>query len=203
MKENQFEKAAEIINFSHGPEFLNEAINYLEQRGIKPDQGKNYYLRPGTEVYKSFLNFFASELENLPFNDEVGKTIKMRRDAKEVITRLTEYLRIKYDDISQLSKWDNKDLERIADIFNGNLEVFKNEIYPQHNIEGIGYNVDLSAVRYGDRYVPLGIILERRYVTIKNGFKVLDHGFLRLDLQSGLLSIDLEEFPTSNIHLGS
>jgi hypothetical protein len=87
-------------------------------------------------------------------------------------------------------------------MFQGSLEVFKNEIYPRHGINGIGYNIDLSAgegVSEGRK--PMGIILERRYISNTGGFKVMDHGFLTLDLPSGRLKLDLDESPTSNVHL--
>jgi hypothetical protein len=191
-----------VHTFPHGKEFLLQALKYLEAEKFKPEYGKNYRLQPGTKAYISFVSFLIEELQNLPFDNQVGKTIKMRSDTEEVIQRLINYIKNKLLEVSKSGKWTKEDLDTIEDIFQEWLEVFKNEIYPKHNIDGVGYSVDLSAsISSDDKYVPSGMILGRRFVSNANGFKVVDHGFLNLSFRTGILSMDLDEFPTSNVHL--
>lgn len=192
--------------FPHGREFLSEAIRYLEARGIKPKWGLNYHLKPGIKEYEVFFNFLLQELDRLPFNNQVGKTYLMRKDAQEVVTKLKAYLSEKFRNVHDGSPWDKSDLKEIEDVFTpGGMEVFKNEIYSSHNIEGVGYNLDLSGTGSIDddrKMKPGGFRLERRYVTTHDGLKVMDHGFFEIDFSTGSLDMDLEEFPTVRIHKG-
>lgn len=52
-----------------------------------------YRLKYNDRWYVTFLDFLTQELDNLPFNNEIGETILMRRDAKEVVGGLASYLK--------------------------------------------------------------------------------------------------------------
>ncbi len=201
--ESKSEKIPSKI-FLKGKGFLADAISYLKSEGVKPEWGKNYIVRPGSEVYFNFLNFLIEEMKALPFENEMGNTIDMRGgDAKEVIKQLTEYLEKKKKVIAEGGVWDPVDIEEIADIFSEfRLEVFKNEIYPSHAMDGMGYNVDLSIDKVENAWVPGDIKFERRYISNTDGFKVLDQGFINIALHSGRMHLDLDEWPTRNVHRG-
>jgi hypothetical protein len=194
-------EAPEIQDFPHGADFLNQAISYLEKNGINPDWGKVYHLEPGSTAYNSFFAFLISELENLPFNNEMGDTMLQRIDAKQCVAQLITYLKEQLVTITQTKKWALGKQDQILPMFQDDLlEVFKNEIYPKHKKEGIGYNLDLSARNLSGTNEPSGIVLERRLITNSGQFRVMDHGFFNLNLISGTLKMDLEEFPTTHVH---
>ncbi|MBI4120738.1 MAG: hypothetical protein HY457_00575 [Parcubacteria group bacterium] len=198
-------KEKPLHTFPRGKEFLTDAQQYVREQGVEPISVDYYYLKPGNAVYDSFLAFFIQELERLPFRNEAGKTLAMRDDAEAVVQRLVAYLKKKQSQVlsSVGGRWLPEDISQIEDIFQGWLEVFKNEIYEQHGIEGVGYNVDLSAfMGKGGRNVPAGIRIERRYVTTRGGMRLVDNGFFELSLSSGALKLDLQEGETGNVHTG-
>ncbi|MDE1920303.1 MAG: hypothetical protein KGI24_02510 [Candidatus Omnitrophica bacterium] len=183
---------------THGGGFLKEAVGFLNSRGLKPQWGNTYVLYPRMPLYNTFLDFLTEELGRLPFNNETGQTVLMRKDAREVVARLRGYLQRRLDMIEASGPW-NGHTESIADIFHKNsLEVFKNEIYPRHGINGTGYNLDLAV---DGNHAPAFLKLERRQVVQESGgIKVYNDGVLTLRLTDGALILDLERIPTSNVH---
>lgn len=188
---------------SRGKNFPAEAVALLEAEGVEPVWGRVYMLSPSTPIYRTFLHTLLMELEGLPFDDKVGKTILMRRDAKEVAEKLTGYVQKRFDEVTRTGVWSAEEISELTDIFEGLLEVFKNEIYPEHHIDGIGYNVDLTAAltRAGARS-PAEIVLERRYVTTDDGFSVTENGKFKLNLRTGGLTLEFDEYATPNVHTG-
>ncbi|MCM8780228.1 MAG: UPF0489 family protein, partial [Candidatus Omnitrophica bacterium] len=180
-----------------GPHFSSEAQTLLKTLGVSPTDGL-YFLRPGMPGYYTFLNFIIAVLGNLPFNNEAGKTFLMRKDAKEVIARLIAYLEKARGQLSKDYVWDGKDAEDIRDIFmlseskKMGLELFKNEIYPEHGIDGIGYNLDLHyATDLGMSRDNYGLTLEIYYISAESGFSVVRQASLKLDFRSGMITMDL------------
>lgn len=195
------EVAESISPFSHGEEFLDQAKEFFNKKGVEPEWGEIYNLNSESEGYKAFLKFFIEELDSLPFNDEVGETHLRRPDARDVVDRLKEYLLKKLNEVQGGQEWSNKDIGEIEDMFRDHLEVFKNEIYTSHGVDGVGYSLDLHVLNKDGVEIPSGVVLERRYISQKDGdIEVLDNGFFNLDLQSGHLRMDLEEFPSSGVH---
>ena len=185
-----------------GPEFIEKAKGLLSVDGIKPLHDKVYRLEPGTRVHDEFLRFFINELKALPFENEVGETKLMRRDAREVVMRLIAYVEQK---ATQKTKWSMQEYSKIKDIFEGRrLEVFKNELYPEHGIDGICYNLDLSV--WGDLSaiglprMPNEIILERFYIMARTEkLKGYYNGKITLRLD-GTLLVDLSKDDLLNMH---
>ncbi|MDO9066050.1 MAG: hypothetical protein Q7U96_03080, partial [Chloroflexota bacterium] len=148
-------------------------------------------------VHRDLITIFLSELEKLPFNNEIGQTILMRQDAESVIKRLIDYIRRHSVQEETIGQWDEKSIEEISDLFAsyGNLEVFKSEIYSYMQTEGICYNVDLGI--FGD--TGFYIVLER-FMVKQNPLRVTMVSQVRLSLKSGKLSIDLQKLPIRNVH---
>jgi hypothetical protein len=183
--------------------FPREAKAWLDAQGIAPEYGSNYRLRPESPGHRLFTEFLLTELEGLPFDGSQGAAIPMRSDAKEVVGRLAAFVRARLQEMDRGEAWNSAAVSEIADIFaDGRLEVFKNEIYASHRMDGVGYNIDLSADHHDGRLTPAELILERRRVEAKEGLKVTDNGFFTLSLKTGTLAMDIEEFPTANVHTG-
>ena len=126
----------------------------------------------------------------------------MRPDAKEVVDRLVAYIEGKIQELETGFSWTDQNISEINDIFQGRLQVFKNEIYPQHGIDGIGYGLDLSVLRDGKKMPEaIDITLARYHVTQQNKFNVFYNGAFELNLRSGILVLDLARGNVPNIHL--
>jgi hypothetical protein len=80
-------------------------------------------------------------------------------------------------------------------------EVFKNEIYPEHGISGVGYNLDLISEVEDGRHIIIGIILERYRIT-HNPFSVFDDVAFEYNIFSRRLTLELFGSPTTNVHFG-
>ncbi len=161
----------------------------------------HYRLMPGMPVYLPFLEFLIEELKGLPLNNEVGETILMRSDAREVVAKFVAYLEEQKMGLEDRSRWIEGN-ERFQDTYKDwRLEVFKNEIYRRMNRDGVCYSVDLSAAGTGDDFTPIGLILERYYVdareTNPEGLTVTTNGSLEVFLSDGEIRVDTVEMRTN------
>lgn len=180
---------------SHGRGFLAQATQLMRVEEVTPAWGDTYVLEAGGRAHEIFLTFLRDELRALPFHNEVGETILMRSDAQDVVGRFVNYLTAKIEQVKREKQWDSGDLGTLNDIFapGAGYEVFKNEIYRQHNIEGIGYSLDLRS--------PFPkIILNRYHVSWQRHDPVMETGKLILELSSGLLTIELGKEWPANVH---
>lgn len=110
-------------------------IDLLKGKGFQRPEGTVYFVPKTSQEYEQIKLLAIGILENLPFNNEIGDTRLMREDAKKVVSEIIEALQGK------------KSWEEIQWLFKsfGYLEVFKNLVYPKHNIpSAICYNVDLT-----------------------------------------------------------
>jgi len=130
----------------------------IEAKKLLPD---GYILFPKSKNYTVFLHFLINELQELPFEDELGETELLRDDAKEIVNKLVEYLSIQSKRIKKGAEWD-LDQSIISQIYNIEFyEVFKNIINPDTGLEGICYSLDL-AIDGNNR--PIGFSLDRYFV---------------------------------------
>jgi hypothetical protein len=196
----EMKKVDEKPIFSRDNKFVSEALALLKSRGSEPEWGKVFFLPHGTELHKIFFSFLIQELENLPFNNEVGESIPIRDDAKEAVRILTGYLKKRLGDLENGKKWSTNFPKEVKEIFRGGLEVFKNQIYPEHGISGIGYNLDLASNGSGRKAEPSKIVLERYYVEAGKKFDVTSNGVIGMFLSNGEMRLDLDDEHRRNIH---
>jgi hypothetical protein len=145
-----------------------------------------YILNPKSNNYNMFLDFLINELKELPFKDEVGETIYMRHDAKEVVTKLIDYLSIQSKRIQKNKEWDLS-LDLISPIYNYQFyEVFKNIIPPNTNLKGICYSLDLVI---DGKNNPLRFTLDRYSVqSKKDNVEVYRNGCMDL-FYNGIIKV--------------
>lgn len=178
----------EAENFS----FRNEASKFLDGCGIKPTYGQVYFLGTRDPGYSHFLSQLATHLERLPMQNEIGETTLMRDDAALVIAGLKDFLRSQDGRLKDGKSWDSQELHEIrAHFVSGRLEVYKNEIYPAHKINGTGYNLDLSMC--GEH--ASAIILEIYTVSQMPKFTVDRQGSFQINVANGAMILDLSEWP--------
>jgi hypothetical protein len=126
-----------------------------------------------------------------------------RDDAQDVVETLKAFVRKRFHGFKENAIWD-PDTSELREIFTGDLEVFKNEIYLRHKIEGIAYNLDLSNFYVRGGKIPSNIVLDRFLVqqspADKTGVRVFSHGTIDLNLVSGTLKIDLNQDQVVNVH---
>jgi len=185
----------------HDDNFTKDGLRLLQE--CTPKYDLVYHLTVTDKQYQSFLQFLIEELDSLPYDNTVGKTILMRADAKKVVTDLSENLKSQLERISCGREWNNK-IKSIENYFCDQLEVFKNEIYPGMNRCGIGYNLDL-----GNLYLlPITelFVLERYFVDARgenhSRFTIRRNGRIELRFFDGKMSVDLSEDEPGGIHLG-
>ena len=134
----------------------------------------------------------------LPFDQRVGRVFLLRPDAKEVVKQLTQFILDKGTKLDENPHawWIQEELGQIRGLFSTDdqLSVFKNELYPEHGIEGIGYSLDLGVV-YGEQreIIPSDVRVERYAVVLQDRFSVYHNGAITLELLSGELWINLDE----------
>jgi len=200
-KEHPYPEELTEIPLRRDEHFIEDAEEIL--RPLEPSYpgSTEYRLHPGLKQYSAFLNSLLESLRSLPLNNEIGRTIFMRPDARSVINQLIQYLADIYKKIGEQHRWDKKSLSSIANIFT-HLEVFKNEIYPGANTSNVCYSLDLGAHFNEDKsgLVPDSIILERFFVSATSGeLEVHRNGRFMLFLNDGELFIDLDKH-TANKH---
>jgi hypothetical protein len=129
----------------------------VEAKKLLPEGNR---IQPGQENYILFLHFLREELHGLPFENELGETILMRHDAKEVVDRLVRYLIHQSGRLRKGKKWD-ADLKPITPIYEYHFyEVFKNLIHANTGLEGICYSLDLAIDGKG---MPAHFTLDRYF----------------------------------------
>ncbi len=129
----------------------------LKNKGFDiPGMIASYHIPEGTQEYTDLSRFLGKILDYLPFNNEVGSTILMRDDAPRVVRSLSDVFH------------GRKTWADAQDIFNGETEIFKNEVYAFHNIpSAICYNVDLSTqIHFPESN---GAIIQRIHIVNENG----------------------------------
>ena len=189
------------VGLPHDSDFPKTALQVLSNvEPIIPGM-EGYYLLQ--EPNGALLTFLVEELKRLPFNDEVGQTILMRDDAKEIIDKLIIYIERNIEIVANGGKWNVDSFDEIRGFFqSGYLETFKNEIYEDTDLEGIGYNIDLG-INYGGGIIgnpsEFRIKLER-YCVQQNPFRVTTNGSMDLHLLSGAMVVDLSEMVLSQPH---
>ncbi|GEM_PF-2824505 len=197
------------VRLSTTREFPAQAKQVLESPRLRPFyesqyQESQYQIEPGSEAYDLFLSLFLQELRELPFDHSVGRVFLLRPDAKEVVKRLTQFILDKGSKLDEnpLAWQTQEDLKQIRELFSTHqLEVFKNDIYPEHGIEGVGYSLDLGVV-YGEQgeVIPSIVRVERYTIVLQDRFSVSHNGSITLNLLTGDLLIDLDEERIPNPH---
>ena len=183
----------------HHAAFSAEASAFLRDVGQTPIYGDVFIIRPRDPGYQSICSFLLDSLERLPFENQVGETILMRGDAREVVRGLTLFLNSNLQALASGEAWA-PNTTSIANFFTtGHLEVFKNEIYSRHKIDGIGYSLDLGTS--GSSQIPSLIRLIRYAVTQEPTLAVREDGSLALDITTGTITLDLCGVE-ANIHRG-
>lgn len=201
----------EAFELPHSEHFLTKAISLLKEKNIEVKRsGTIFQLSPGTPLYQTFYQFFIDELTQLPFNNERGSTI-MRDDAVLAVHRFVDFLGRQFTD-SENTQWNPQTVSQLKDLWYtedgrpADLEVFKNQIYPDHKISGIGYSLDLSGMwEYfsGANVFPPAIVLNRYYVNQDSGFNVSENGSLKFLLNNGTIEFDSDDYQLSgsSVHL--
>lgn len=180
MSEDDHKKVDNLLVETTFPHWKDSPIapaltQFLQGKGfeMKNKPEKDAFFLPNTsKEYAQLSVLLATILKNLPFRNEVGVTKLMRPDAQTVINEIIEVLqgRKNWDDV----RW----------IFEGNLEVYKNLVYPEHNLpSAICYNIDLEESGFGPTHN--GVIVERFYLTTsEDQFSGVRDGFFRFNSQS-------------------
>lgn len=170
--------------------------------GFNPTEDGVYRLNVKDKPYQLFLEFLIEELDHLPFENEVGKTILMRQDSRSVVSDLSHNLKCQLARLINGDGWDTR-MGLLENYFDDSLEVFKNEIYPGMNRCGIGYNLDL-----GNMYLlPITpfFVLERYFVDARDTnpkqFTIQKNGRMSLRFLDGRIGLDFSEEVPGGIHL--
>lgn len=130
-------------------------------------------------MYISLAHFLGEMLKDLPFNNEVGSTKPLRRDAlvgKRFWTDITDIFVI--NDTSE-------------------QEIFKNEVYSSHQIpSAICYNIDLST-----RQNPAenGLVIQRLHM-INSGEEMTGEYDAEFDINPFRIIIDPFRYKLYNVH---
>ena len=160
-----------------------------------------YGLSVSNQNYIPFLDFLVSELSSLPFDGQVGKPILMRPNAKATVEGIVSYLTGQKQRLISGQDW-NTNFSGIESLFRPPLEIFKNEIYPGMNTNGICYSVDLGV---GTGFKPLRIALRRYFADAgkgtHDGLSVKHVGSILLHIPDGEMAIELSNRPV-NLHRG-
>jgi hypothetical protein len=175
--------------------FPHEAHDLLSS--VKPFFDQTWVLDPKSPVYRDFLSFVRQSLDTLPSSREHGEPVEMRADARQAISRLSSFLRIQEGRIECGEGW-RPGTQEIADIFKGWLEVYKYEIYPRHERDGTGLNLDLFVMAQSGE---VGLRLQRFNVRQGPPFDVERDSEICVYLGNGSLKLDLSPWPV-NVHLG-
>ncbi|MFI5270505.1 MAG: hypothetical protein ACHQT9_00475 [Candidatus Saccharimonadales bacterium] len=188
------ERSSSPAELDHGPGFLDGARTLLGT--AEPLYGNTYSLKPGDPAHLAFLTFFNEELKNLPLDGQVGESIEMRSDARQVLQRLTGFLDAQLQGLADGRPWGQEAASGLQDIVesgHGN-ELFKNIISPGHNISGMGYSVDLGSSYAGEKPLFNNVRIKRYHITnTEAGFQGEENGTIELTIHSGGLTVELED----------
>ena len=188
-----------LMSFTQGKEFFAQVSEALVLNGAQPLFGGVYEIERSNTLYLPLLQFLLRELRSLPLQNQVGSSFPLRRDTAAVLNILAQIIEEHLHPGSSATP-----IPVLIDKLAGWHEVFKSEIYPSHNLSGIGYSVDLWAhvsPQGADLFHVYAFQLERRWIEA-HPFSVTSDVFFTFNLYSGELKIEVEKFPTPNVHRG-
>jgi len=207
MEQNMgFREQKPLRTIRHDENFFQDAIKALEEGEIDSEpgfiKGYMYRLRPEQVPYSDFLNFVIDELSFLPLDDQMGRSILMRTDAKKILTQLIMYFVRQMKSLQSHKSWDRSAI--VPDIFedenhSDDNEIFKNELYLSYNKRGICYSVD--AVNQNRKLTQ--IVIERFFVDATGKeLSVRRDGKFVLNVVTGLLTLEFDDSSDLRIHEG-
>lgn len=136
-----------------------------------------------SEDFQRLSEFLACTLEELPLNNEVGKTYLLRPDAISVIKDLTAVLR------------GRKTWEEIAGIFTP-TQLYKNKVYPSHNLGSvICHSIDV----FGDESA---FSIDRIHITTTDQGVIKARYDGKFTIRPHRITVEADDSPMLNIHKG-